>query len=415
MPLKFPFAIDGARVRIQNDLVRDLRLQKGWTVNNLSTLTGLSLKTIMRAEKPGWRVKLSTVELLAKALGVGSDVLMGGSSSKHSDKKNACQIDVSVSIIIDNDNIEAFSENPQIALIIEHMGKLANLLDQWEMVKVRKGSVIIELKLTEEDAKRLIEAFHQGKLDSLNISSVKRLSHDTRSITTMGKGQDKVPVRVPKSLNGVVEEIRRVTTRGACLCLIISMVINDARSVYLFGLILAGVAMIIKRRDRRLTAGIAFALNGILFLMWPLTIGFHNQDDGYAFGLFRRGTPEGTLAFQDISSQHFFAKSADRQTLRLTFHFMDKATNTELPLDDPRVKNIKIKYKNYDTDVIEGTINVKDLNSSQVIFQRKSEDNIVDIICTANGMKIFEGTLYQNPNRNHQIDEMKKDVYIVVD
>lgn len=72
-----PLTAAGVRTAFGTSL-RRLRTERGWTLNHLSALTGVSRSTISAAETGRYGVSLQVAVTFAQALGSGLDAMLSG-------------------------------------------------------------------------------------------------------------------------------------------------------------------------------------------------------------------------------------------------------------------------------------------------------------------------------------------------
>jgi transcriptional regulator with XRE-family HTH domain len=148
------------------DTIRQLRLAKGWRVEDLARKAKCSVKTVENLEA-GEQVYLCTLRSVAEAFGVEYATLLVGAVPAPA-TKNRLEVQIKLSIPFD-----VFDQSGQLVSVIEALTRLIGARKGIDVTGIEEGSVIIKLDMDANDASRLIQAFGKGKLSALDIEAVK--------------------------------------------------------------------------------------------------------------------------------------------------------------------------------------------------------------------------------------------------
>jgi transcriptional regulator with XRE-family HTH domain len=148
-------------VRPDGAAIKQLRLQKGWRVEDLAAKAICSVKTIENVER-GANVYVFTLAKLAKELGVDFMTLVqGGKAPSELRAPAPCfQVQLVLSIPFDQ-----FDESEQLGGCVELLTKFLRGFGEMKVVGVAPGnSTIITVLVNNDDMKALSKAYSAGKL-----------------------------------------------------------------------------------------------------------------------------------------------------------------------------------------------------------------------------------------------------------
>lgn len=153
------------------EAIQRLRIEKGWRVEDLANKARCSLKTVENVER-GENVYLYTLRKFAEAFGVGVSTLMAGVLPPEPPKKEQV-----LRVIIEVPTpFEEFDESKNLVNLLQALIRLLGG-DGMEPTGVLPGSTLIEIEMTVDQFINLTKARAEGRLDDLNIESI-RLSGD---------------------------------------------------------------------------------------------------------------------------------------------------------------------------------------------------------------------------------------------
>lgn len=167
----------GRTVRIRGDVVRALRMRKGWTAEKLSSRVGCSLRTIDNVEASK-NVIPKTVAEIAEALGVEIGTLIEGPAgvphpsqdSQADGSANRHRIDVSVNINPTPEDKDGTKRFPEI------MREITSAVGTKEEVEVsgisKKDRINIHISISPDQLVQLVAVFCAGRLDFATFRSV---------------------------------------------------------------------------------------------------------------------------------------------------------------------------------------------------------------------------------------------------
>ena len=145
----------GRTVAIHGDAVRTLRIHNGLSVAQLAANADMSIDRIMEIEKGGQKVYAASLLNIAHALGLGNDwrpLLDGadknGAVAAPSAKRTTRAITIS-------EDFEKFMSENQKDSLIQKLSQAIDALNEIIVHVVRKGSVILEIEMSEEDWRKV--------------------------------------------------------------------------------------------------------------------------------------------------------------------------------------------------------------------------------------------------------------------
>jgi transcriptional regulator with XRE-family HTH domain len=162
----------GRTLPINGDVVRTLRTKKRWSLNVLATKSGLSKDRLMEIEKGGQNVYQDSFMAIAQALGLGEDwrpLLDGVDKDRAVAAPSAKRMTRPITI---SDDFEQFIKENHQAVLIQKLSQAIDALNEIIVHVVRKGSVVLEIEMSEDDWRKFDVAFQEGKLAALGITHV---------------------------------------------------------------------------------------------------------------------------------------------------------------------------------------------------------------------------------------------------
>ena len=156
-----------AKVRV--DVMKRLREARGWSQEQLASKMGFHAKTLSNIEN-GKNCLLSTIASIATALGVQPAELIEGHepdppASGPAEKRVLMTLTLSIPF-------EDFEETEGIDRLSAFLMAVINGKNAIAIPDAVRGSVKLTLLVDEEDAPRLIQAFADHKLDSIQASEL---------------------------------------------------------------------------------------------------------------------------------------------------------------------------------------------------------------------------------------------------
>ena len=170
---------DSRYYRVRGDRLKALRIDKGWSIEELAARAICSVRTIQSAEKSS-RTVLATIAKLAKALAVEVRELMADPPPAFQEvpERATGRIEVHINL---NISFENFDETEPLILFIEELSRQAATKGAIVVNGVASGSVAIILSMDREDATSLILRFSEGKLDD-RIAEIRLLGRRAEAV-----------------------------------------------------------------------------------------------------------------------------------------------------------------------------------------------------------------------------------------
>jgi transcriptional regulator with XRE-family HTH domain len=169
MSTGLPAIPKGRTLPISGDAVKILRVQRGWSIEELANAARCSVKTIQNVEH-GARTYLSTLVKIAEAFNVPYHQLLGESAivsptpaaapADHNRKKLSITINVDFS---------AFDETKHLPLFVDALRHLIAAIADFGIGPVTEGTVVIAFEMWDDDTLATLEAFCATKLDELGV------------------------------------------------------------------------------------------------------------------------------------------------------------------------------------------------------------------------------------------------------
>lgn len=179
---------------LKKDRVKQLREAKGWSQETLSTKAIMSLKTISSIEN-GASARISTVGKLAKALGVEPSALLAESTTQEAQTaivslpptqqpagggpNDAVEVVLKIRL-----PFERFDETKGIEGILAFLAATIRAKQAIVETEVLPGSIVMILRMDEEDAMALAQAMLRFELDAINVEEISTPDFSDRHIST---------------------------------------------------------------------------------------------------------------------------------------------------------------------------------------------------------------------------------------
>jgi transcriptional regulator with XRE-family HTH domain len=167
----------GRTIPINGDAVRTLRIQKKLSHEYLANISNISVDRLMEIEKGGQRVYQVNFMAIAQALGLGNDwrPLHQAATEPVTQAKPSealpRTVAVPVTLILSPDT--HINETTPHEAIAAFLTTYLNLKYEVTITAVKKGSIIVELELSEEDLLRLVAAFTETRLDAIHVDAIR--------------------------------------------------------------------------------------------------------------------------------------------------------------------------------------------------------------------------------------------------
>jgi RNA polymerase sigma factor (sigma-70 family) len=157
-------------VQADEDLVKRLRTEKGWSQEELANRANVSKKTVenMEASRPTYAGTLAKV---ARALGVELKQLLAPDrppvSNGQPGSGDVAQTRSSIEIVIKGD-FDHFTEEKE-SQFLGCIRTLLHITGDIRIVNIREGSVVLTVELTSEQANQLLQAVQAGALAKFGV------------------------------------------------------------------------------------------------------------------------------------------------------------------------------------------------------------------------------------------------------
>jgi len=163
--------------KVHADQIHELRESKGWSQEMLAKKAGIDPKTMSKLLNGG-ECRLSTIALIAEALGVEPGLLIVGNDPDPPDGAppavlQAARVKVQLKVNLDYDT---FDELRHLEELLPRLKEIIGARHDINIIAIARGSVLVTLSMAAEDVKLLISAYLKEKLDPLQIESLNVLS-----------------------------------------------------------------------------------------------------------------------------------------------------------------------------------------------------------------------------------------------
>lgn len=156
-------------VKPAGETIRRLRLQKGWSVEEMAAKAGCTPVTVQKIEACK-DCFLFTITCFSKAFGLpDNSLLLADPAAVPQPASGSSRVQLRIRLTIPFTNFD-FTE--QLVKIINFLIKLIDPQGEIEIVGVAPGSVVIMLEMDAQDARKAVSAFGSGELDALNIAAI---------------------------------------------------------------------------------------------------------------------------------------------------------------------------------------------------------------------------------------------------
>jgi transcriptional regulator with XRE-family HTH domain len=166
----------GRTIPINGDVVRTLRIQNKLSIETLATMSDMSPDRLIEIEKGGQKVFPPNFLAIAEALGLKDwkplhQVADSGEvrvePGKALQEKRIRSIKISFG---ENSKFDLSTSRDVIEKILE---QVISSEHDVIVVEVTKGSIIVEVELSEADLLRLITAFSEARLDAIHVDAIR--------------------------------------------------------------------------------------------------------------------------------------------------------------------------------------------------------------------------------------------------
>lgn len=159
---------------IKGDRLKRLRIQQGWSVEELATKAVCSVKTIQSAENSK-KMYMSTITKIANALNIKAYVLLAevnlADPPPPPEWKEIIESKERMFgfFILVNIDFKEVDESVQVPEIVNGVVEAASPQKDVYVVAVRSGSLIVCFAMVKSDVERVVGAFCAYKLDGLAV------------------------------------------------------------------------------------------------------------------------------------------------------------------------------------------------------------------------------------------------------
>ena len=163
--------IIGRTLAVNGGLVRQLRLQKGWSPEQLASHARCSVKTVKNVEASK-KIYLATLNKIAHALGEGSDP--GKLLKRRADyvqeaiPLNAATMPTRVDVIFQGD-IQELDEVEDLQGWMRQLVRGGKVRGKIIVIAVTEGSIRVEVEMSDTDCLSLIGSYIGDNLNTLDI------------------------------------------------------------------------------------------------------------------------------------------------------------------------------------------------------------------------------------------------------
>ena len=158
----------GRTIKANGPLIKQLRLKKGWTQEDLAEASKLSVPCISNLERSK-NVVLNTLRKLSKAL---DNIDLHFLFAEDAIPLPPISGDVYIlKVRLSKPPSQEFDEADDMTKIINELSSLSGD-NRMEVIDIRKGSVLIDIEMPLETMEKLIDLFKQGKLKDLGVEEM---------------------------------------------------------------------------------------------------------------------------------------------------------------------------------------------------------------------------------------------------
>ncbi len=156
-------------VKPAGETIQRLRLQKGWSVEEMAAKAGCTPVTVQKIEASK-DCFLFTITCFSKAFGLpDNSLLLADPVGVPRPASSSTRVQLRIRLAIPFTNFD-FTE--QLVRLINLLIRLIDPQCEIEIVGVAAGSVVITLEMDAEDAKKTVSAFGSGELEPLHIAAM---------------------------------------------------------------------------------------------------------------------------------------------------------------------------------------------------------------------------------------------------
>ncbi len=154
--------------------LKKARNDRGWSQETLAKKAGVSIGTVSRAER-GVEIERDFAERLATAVGVRlSQILQEAPPVSQALEESPPPGRERVELVfnLNAEHLDAANQAHFVGNVVAELERNGAIKNRVLLVKIIMGSIRVILEVDNEDAERLLEAFQQGKLAYLDVTTV---------------------------------------------------------------------------------------------------------------------------------------------------------------------------------------------------------------------------------------------------
>jgi transcriptional regulator with XRE-family HTH domain len=163
---------------INASALKKARNERGWSQETLAKKAGVSIGTVSRAER-GVEIERDFAERLASAVGSRlSQILQEAPPVSQAQEESPPPGRERVELVfnLNAENLDAANQAHFVGNVVAELERNGAIKNRVLLVKIIMGSIRVILEVDNEDAERLLEAFQQGKLAYLDVTTVTKPS-----------------------------------------------------------------------------------------------------------------------------------------------------------------------------------------------------------------------------------------------
>ena len=158
--------------------LKKARNDRGWSQETLAKKAGVSIGTVSRAER-GVEIERDFAERLATAVGFRlAQILQDAPPVSQAQEESPPPGRERVELVfnLNAENLDAANQAHFVGNVVAELERNGAIKNRVLLVKIIMGSIRVILEVDNEDAERLLEAFQQGKLAYLDVTTVTKPS-----------------------------------------------------------------------------------------------------------------------------------------------------------------------------------------------------------------------------------------------
>ncbi len=163
---------------INASALKKARNDRGWSQETLAKKAGVSIGTVSRAER-GVEIERDFAERLATAVGFRVAQILQEAppvSQAQEEPPPPGRERVELVFNLNAEKLDAANQAQLVGNVVAELERNGAIKNRVLLVKIIMGSIRVILEVDKEDAERLLEAFQQGKLAYLDVTTVSKPS-----------------------------------------------------------------------------------------------------------------------------------------------------------------------------------------------------------------------------------------------